>query len=125
MDGVRAGRVYDVDLSEQAYGGSHEVCGSVYAPTLDLVTVFQQTNALGCRCDAFLEDRLAEKCVDEETFSGIELADDNEQKKLIELSNRGFESRLVVGRDIDPGQGHPYVGQNVSFFSEQLGLFVV
>ena len=48
--------------------------------------------------DPFLQHRLADEGVDERALAGIELADDDEEKELVELADRRASARLVGGR---------------------------
>ena len=59
--------------------------------------VANQLDARGGRRHAFLEHALAEQRVDERALAGVELADDDEQEELVELTHRGRERREVRG----------------------------
>ncbi len=60
-------------------------------------TVSNEVNLRRRRRDAFFEDPRAEQRVDERALAGIELAHDDEQKELIQLTD-GFRQRCgIVG----------------------------
>ena len=90
--------------------------------TVERVAVLQHVDLRGRRRDAFFDDTRASQRVDERALAGIELADDDEQEKLVELLNRAIQGRLVLGRGAEAHEGRAKARQDLSFLSEELFL---
>jgi hypothetical protein len=69
-----------------------------------LVAVANDVNRRRCRRDPLGEKPFAEQRVDEGSLAGIELADDDEQKQLIQLEQRPVEHLQVFRRRVQAGQ---------------------
>ena len=104
-DGVRAGGIHDVDVAEQLHRGRDDVQRGLVHLALDDGAVSKDVD-LGRRGgDPFLEDAAASQRVDERALAGVELADDHEEKELVELRDRLLECALVLGSGVEPHEG--------------------
>ena len=96
-DGVGAGRVDDADFSEQVDRRFDDEQVRLTHRLLRVVAVLEDGDHRCRRRDAFFHQRLADERVDEGAFPGVELADDDEEKELVELGNGLVEGLLLIG----------------------------
>ena len=95
-DGVGAGGVDDADFSEQLDRRLDDEQVRLTHGLLRVVAVLEDGDHRCRRRDAFFHQRLADEGVDEGAFPGVELADDDEEKELVELGNRLVEGLLLI-----------------------------
>ena len=84
-----------------------------------MLAVFEDGDDGGRRRDAFLHQRLAHERVDERAFAGIELADDDQQKELVELRDRPIERRLLLAARVDTRERGVESHQQTPFFPQE------
>ena len=101
-DGVGAGGVDDADFAEQVDRRFDDEQVRLTHGLLRVVAVLEDGDHRCRRRDAFFHQRLADKGVDEGAFPGVELADDDEEKELVELGNRLVEGLLLVLPGVNP-----------------------
>jgi hypothetical protein len=124
IEGVGAGCVDEGEVREQ-----RQRRRSLLQPLLERapsvgVAVAEQVDAGGRRRHSLLEHGAAEEGVDEGALAGVELADDDEQEELVELTDRLGERRAVVGLGLDASEGNLQLGKGAAFLDEQSFLVV-
>ena len=62
------------------------------------VAICEQLDLRCRRRHAFLEEALAEQRVDERALSGVEFADDDDEKEVVELADGRQQRGAIVGR---------------------------
>ena len=118
-DGVRAGRIDDADLSEQIYRCLNDEQVRLTHGLLRVVAVLEDGDHRGRRRDAFFHQRLADEGVDERAFSSVELTDDDQEKKLVELGNRLVEGLLLIGGRVHARKRGSQPHEQTSLFAKQ------
>ena len=97
-DRVGARRVDDVDVAKQLHR-----CGQD-AQTIGIgfrfhdVAIFQQLDLRCGRGDALLHDGSPEQAIDERALSGVEFANADDQKQLVELADRRSQGGAILRR---------------------------
>ena len=84
------------------------------------LTPRQKVDLGGRRRDAFGEEFAAEERVDQRRLAGVELADDDEQKELVELTKRLGQGPAFVGGDIVAVEGRGNLGEEVPLLADDL-----
>ena len=89
-----------------------------------VLAVFEDGDDGGRRRDAFLHERLAHERVDERAFARIELADDDQQKDLVELRDRPIERRLLLAARVATRKRRVESHQQTPFFPQECLLSI-
>ena len=118
-DGIGAGRIDDADLAEEFHGSLDGQLIGLTDRLLGRVSVLQQGDNRRRRRHTFCQQRLADKRVDERTLAGVELANDDEKKKLVELGDGLCERFLLLDARIDAGQRRSKPHQEDALFAQQ------
>src|ERR1700681_2908079 len=100
-DRIRAGRIDNVYFLQERHRRRDDVQGGTSNLTLHRIAVLQNVDLRGCRRDPLLRDAATDERVDERALAGVELADDDEEKQLVELRDRTFEHQVLLGRGIE------------------------
>lgn len=89
----------------------------------ELIAVAQQLNLAGGGQHAFGQQAFAQHGVEKGGLAGVELADDHEQEKLIQLVERLLEqSQIFFGR-VEADQQQAQVFEQAALVAQQLVLF--
>ena len=86
--------------------------------------MLQDLNLCGGWGHTFGQDTFAEQCVDESRLSGVELADDHQQKQLVELLDRSFEHRRILRARFHAGQQAAQTHQFAAFGLQDLFFLI-
>jgi hypothetical protein len=68
---------------------------------------------------------LTEQGVHEGGFARIEFADDDDEKELIELQERGAQIVEVVGRRLQRGERGEQIGKELFLVAQEGGLLII
>ena len=121
-DRVGAGRIDDVNVAEDLGRRRNHVKVVVLDVPSGGLAVLKDVDLRRRRRHAFLRDRAADEGIDERALAGVELADDDEKKQLVELADRFREGGLVIGRGVELHERQLEPGENLPLFLEQFVL---
>jgi hypothetical protein len=91
-----------VDLPQKSNRRGDDVESRFADLAIDRLAVLQDIDVRRCRCDAFGNDPAAQQRVDEGALAGVELADDDEEKQLVQLLDGPRERLLMFGGGGEP-----------------------
>ncbi len=70
-----------------------------------------------------VEEFATEQGVDQRRLAGVELADDDEQEELVELTQALGEGPALVGGDIVAFEGRRNLGEQLALVAQEILLF--
>ena len=103
-DCVGARRVDDVDVAKQLCRRGQDSQPVGIGLRLHSVTIFQQLDLRCGRGDALLHDGSSQQGIDERAFAGVEFADDDDEKQLVELADGGGQRGAILRRSAEFGE---------------------
>jgi hypothetical protein len=124
-DGIGTRSIHDADLGQQIGWQDEDVLVLIHHPVLGTWPVPQDVDMRGGGCNTLFEQLLAQQRVNQGTFPGIELAHDDQQKKIVELLNGLSDGFVVLRGCTELHQGNPQIVQSSTLVFEQGFLLMV
>ena len=118
-DGVGARRIDDANLAKEVDGRLDGQQVGLTNCLLGCFPIFQHGDDGRRRRDPFGQQRLPDQSIDKRAFAGIELADHDEKKQLVELSNGLVERFLLLDARVDAGERSPEPHQEDPLFAQE------
>ena len=125
VEGVGAGSVDDGELAQGLDRGGDPFTHRAHGFSRERLAPADVVDLRGRRCHPFGKHRLAEESVDERALAGVELADNHQQKKFVELAHRIGQGFQVLGAGLAALQTHRDLIQQLALRLQQLTLLVV
>ena len=122
-DCIGTRRVDDVDFAERIHGGLDDVHVPARGDVSEGLAPREHLDSSGRGRGALFDQFLACQRVDEGALAGVELADDDDEKELVEAARRFRQGVLPSCLDVEPGEKPLQPGHRIAHFPQQ-GLMI-